>query len=350
MSRALRWVAITIGFAATVVMTGCSGGSSGSTPSIPAPPESSTTTTSVSTVYDPYAGTAPAVDPVGTITQSTVSTADGRTRRYRLYVPSSLVPGQPAPLLVALHGGLGWGEQFAANSGFDGLAESNRFIVVYPDGTNAQAGSNRLLTWNGGFCCGPAAERNVDDVGFIARLIDVVSQSAPVDASRVFASGHSNGAILAYRLACELGDRISAIGVQAGAVGQGCSPARPVSVFHLHGLADANIPIDGGRGSGVSGVVFPSPREAPLVFVSSDRCGGGPVEQVDPTNPDVVARTWGGCAESRTVRFVTVAGASHAWMGHTGVSASSTSLVGAPYERLDASRAIWSFLAAQPPR
>ena len=167
----------------------------------------------MTTSYDPYAGTMPAVDPVGTVTQSTMVTADGRTRRYRLYVPASLEAVRSVPLLVALHGGLGWGEQFATNSGFDGLAESNRFIVVYPDGTNAQAGSTRLLTWNGGFCCGAAAERNVDDVGFIGRVIDEVSRAAPVDASRVFAPGirmgrssptdwHANSVIASRPSAC----------------------------------------------------------------------------------------------------------------------------------------------------
>lgn len=348
MRRAVGWVAIGV----VLLVGGCSdrSGSSIDDSSTTSSVTASSTTTSMTTSYDPYAGTMPAVDPVGTVTQSTMVTPDGRTRRYRLYVPTSLEAGRSAPLLVALHGGLGWGEQFATNSGFDGLAESNRFIVVYPDGTNAQAGSTRLLTWNGGFCCGAAAERNVDDVGFIGRVIDEVSRAAPVDASRVFATGHSNGAILAYRLACELGDRISAIGVQAGAIDPGCRPTRPVSVFHLHGLADTNIPIDGGKGTGVSGVVFPSPRAAPQVFVTADRCGSGPVDQSDPSNPDVLARTWMGCAESRMVRFVTVAGASHAWMGHAGAAAASTSLVGTPYERLDASRAIWSFLGAQPPR
>jgi len=253
-------------------------------------------------------------------------------------------------LLIALHGGLGWSEQFESNSGFDGLAEANQFIVVYPDGTNAQADSRKLLTWNGGMCCGPAAAQKVDDVGFISKVIDVLSTTLPIDLRRVSATGHSNGAILAYRLACELSDRISAIGVQAGVLGVLCTPAKPVSVFHIHGLADTNIPINGGKGSGVSGVEFPSPQEAPKAFALTNGCTQGPVNQRDPTNPDVIARTWSGCSESRAVQFVTVAGASHAWMGHSGVNPGATSLVGVPYQGFDSSRAIWSFLAVQPPR
>jgi polyhydroxybutyrate depolymerase len=304
----------------------------------------------MSAVYEPYANDRAAVDPQGTVREVTTTTPDGRVRRYRTYVPASLVPGTKVPLLVALHGGLGWGEQFETNSGFDGLAESNQFIVVYPDGSNAQDGSQKLLTWNGGMCCGPAAAQNVDDVGFIAQVIEELSASLPIDQRRVSATGHSNGAILAYRLACELSDRISSIGVQAGVLGVPCAPAQPVSVFHLHGLADTNIPIDGGKGAGVSGVEFPSPREAPNSFAMTTGCTQGPIEQRDPENPDVVALSWAGCSDSRAVQFVTVAGASHAWMGHSGVTAASTSLVGIPYQGLDASRAIWSFLAVQPPR
>ncbi len=326
----------------TLTLVACSTSGSSSSPS--------TTATTVPAVYEPYVNSRPAVDPIGTVMEGTLRTPDGLTRRYRLYVPSSLPAGERVPLLIALHGGTGWGAQFESNSGFDGLAESNHFLVVYPDGTNARAESTTLLTWNGGVCCGAAADRDVDDVGFIRLLLDQLERTRPIDPARVFATGHSNGAILSYRLACEMGDRISAIGVQSGVIGVPCQPARPVSVFHLHGMADTNIPIDGGRGAGISGVVFPSPREAPIAFASNDRCASGPTEAPDPSNPDVTSRTWSDCAEQRTVRFVTVEGASHAWMGHPGAAAGAANLVGTPYAGFDASRAIWSFLAAQPAR
>lgn len=347
MRRTMGWIALA-GLVGLLLVVGCARATSSRPPASTTVPDGSNLDRSA--VYDPYAGTRPAVDPTGTVTSATLRTPDGLVRRYRLYVPASLPSGTRVPLLVALHGGLGWGEQFERNSGFDGLAESNGFIVVYPDGTNARADSTTLLTWNGGMCCGAAVDRNVDDVGFIRKLLDELERTQPIDTARVFATGHSNGAILSYRLACELSDRISAIGVQSGVLGVPCAPNRPVSVFHLHGLADTNIPIDGGRGSGVSGVEFPSPRLAPVAFVERDRCPTPPVDSVDPTNADVVARTWSGCAADRMVRFVTVAGASHAWMGHDGATAGSSNLVGVPYDRFDASRAIWSFLAAQPPR
>ncbi|MGA0878030.1 MAG: alpha/beta hydrolase family esterase [Ilumatobacteraceae bacterium] len=208
------------------------------------------------------------------VTDEWVETTDGSRRHFRLYVPTTLRVGESAPLLIALHGGLGSSEQFAANSGFDELAEANGFIVVYPDGI---AASDRpgLQTWNGGYCCGPAARRDVDDVGFVQVLIDLLKERFNIDTERIFATGHSNGAIMAYRLACELSDVIVAIGVQAGSLGvDGCQPEKPVSVLHIHGLADANHPIDGGMGTGVSGVEFRSGRLSVAALAEANECDG----------------------------------------------------------------------------
>jgi polyhydroxybutyrate depolymerase len=309
----------------------------------------STTSTPMNDSYDPYAGTLAGVPAIGSVTDGTLRTADGRTRRYRLYVPSSLAAGESAPLLVALHGGLGSSAQFAANSGFDELAEANGFIVVYPDGIGARPDGSGPQTWNGGYCCGPAVRQDVDDVGYIRQLLDTLATDLSVDPARVFAAGHSNGAILAYRLACELSDRIVGIGVQAGSLGvDACTPSQAVSVIHLHGTADTNTPIDGGKGSGVAGVEFRPARAAVEAMAAADGCTGEPRSSTDPANPDLTVTTWSGCGSGAEVRYVAVDGATHAWMGHPAASAAAAAYVGEPYANLDASRAIWSFLAAHP--
>jgi polyhydroxybutyrate depolymerase len=316
-----------------------------------APRGRSTTSLPVTERYDPYVGTRAAVPPVGRTADGQIRTADGRIRRYRLYVPTAIGPGRPGPLVVALHGGLGTAAQFEANSGFDGLAEANGFVVAYPDGIGARPDGSGPQTWNGGYCCGPAARQEVDDVDFIRRLIDTVQAEVPVDPARIYAAGHSNGAIMAYRLACELSDRIAAIGVQAGSLGVDvCTPAQPVSVFHVHGSADTNHPIDGGRGRGIAGVVFRSARSAVEAMAAADGCAGIPTPATDPSNPDLAVATWSGCERGTAVRLVVVDGATHAWMGHPSASAVAAAYVGEPYPDLDASRAIWSFLAAHPRR
>ncbi len=318
------------------------------TTTAPRPTTTSTTTTPLA-VYQPYVGTAAGVAPVGRTSLGQLRTADGRTRSYRLHVPASLDPSTPAPLLVALHGGLGSSDQFRANSGFDGLAEANRFVVVYPDGIGARADGTGPQTWNGGYCCGPAARQDVDDVGFVRQLLDRIATELPIDPTRTFAAGHSNGGIMAYRLACELSDRIVAVGVQAGSLGvDDCAPSTPVSVIHLHGTDDTNHPIDGGAGTGVAGVTFRPARDAVEAIAAANGCDPSPTPGTDPLNPDLTVSTWTPCRDGAAVRLVVVDGATHAWMGRPASSELASGFVGEPYPDLDASRAIWSFLASHP--
>ena len=280
----------------------------------------------------------------------TMKTADGRVRTYRVHVPGGLGGNRRVPMVLALHGGVGSGRQFERNSGFDVLADAHRFVVVYPDGIEI-GGSSVLATghvWNGGRCCGAAATENVDDVGFLTRVVDSVTARYGVDPRQVFAVGHSNGAIMAYRLACERAAKIAAIGVQAGTLEvDGCAPARPVSVLHIHGSADRNLPIGGGRGAGLSAVAFFPPKDAVEILARADRCPAAPTTRRDRENPDVTTAVWSPCAERTAVEFVTVTGASHAWMGHPS-SRSGANLTGEPYPGFDSSAAIWSFLVAHP--
>lgn len=278
-----------------------------------------------------------------------VEVPDGVRRHFRLYVPTTLREGEAAPLLIALHGGLGTSEQFAVNSGFDELAEANGFIVVYPDGIRAVPDRPGLQTWNGGYCCGPAVRQDVDDVGYVRFLIELLDERFNIDATRTFAAGHSNGAIMAYRLACELSDRIVAIGVQAGSLGiDDCRPKESVSVLHIHGLADTNHPIDGGKGTGVSGVEFRSARVAVRTLAELDGCDVETLLDPGESRPDLEVSTWSNCAAGAVVRLIAVKGASHAWMGHRATSQGAAALLGEPYEGFDSSRAIWSFLIQHP--
>lgn len=304
--------------------------------------------TVVANSFDPYAGVAASVDSIGTKSERTLATPDGRVRRYRLYIPNSVSAGATVPLVIALHGGLGYSSQFEANSGLDGFAESNKFIAVYPDGVGIQPDGTGYQSWNGGYCCGFAATQNIDDVTFIRNLVADLRRTLPINEKRVYAIGHSNGGILSYKLACELSDVVVAIGVQAGSnVVSNCHPAFPVSIFHLHGTGDTNVPINGGKGSGVSGTTFVSARSSVDAMVTVDRCSDSTPKSLVATNSDIAALSWTQCASNTEVRLVTVKGATHAWMGHPSQTANSAAYVGVPYANLDATRAILSFLLSK---
>ncbi len=309
-----------------------------------APTASTSTTSTVPAPVDPMAiGVQPAVAVTAVSTDATLRTADGRDRTYHVFVPADLPAGGPVPLLIALHGGTGWGKQFERNSGFDGLAQANGFIVVYPDGVGNGPNADQQRTWNGGACCGIAARTNVDDVAFIDQLITQLEADFPIDADRVFAAGHSNGGILAYRLACELPDRIAAIGVQSSALEiDACTPDQPVSAIHIHGAADQNLPIDGGVGpNALSGVDFNKPLEGATALAAADGCDAAPTTTTDATNADLMIHLWSPCAAGTEVVFVEVAGAGHAWMGH---ETGGSGRVGPVYMGLDSSLLIWNFL------
>jgi polyhydroxybutyrate depolymerase len=334
-----------VSLAALVLLAACGSGDPASAPT--------STSSSVSTSVSPSTSTsaststrttiAPPVDPVGTNRDLTVATPDGRTRTAHLYVPASLPPNESVSLLVALHGGTGTGRQFERTSAFDNLAEANRFLVVYPDGVGRGPAEDQLRTWNGGLCCGAAAKNSVDDVTFLRDLVQQLSAEYHVDPDRVFATGHSNGMIMSYRLVCEAADVFVAAAGQAGTLGvDECNPTAPISFLHIHGSADVNIPIDGGHGQGISGVTFPSPRASIRTLAAADSCPAAARASVDPP---ATIETWEPCTGGTTIEFVTVSGAMHAWMG----AAAPTRAGGPqPFADYDSTTAVWTFLAEHP--
>ena len=271
--------------------------------------------------------------PIATGTTTGSLEHEGVTRTYRLHVPDG-IEGGSVPLLVALHGGGGSGQQFASSSQWDAVADAEGFVVVYPNGTG------RIPTWNAGECCGAAARDDVDDVGFIDELIDELSATLPIDQGRIVATGHSNGSTMSYRLACEMADRIVAIGVQAAPLTyEPCEPTEPVSLLHVHGAKDANVPIDGGEGSGISGLNWPSVEEGVDTIAAADGCEPEPdVESVDGTTRS----TWTRCDDSE-VELVVVAEGAHGWMRPGG----SGNRGDADDVGFDSTATIWEFLERQ---
>ena len=175
-----------------------------------------------------------------------------RQRTYLLHLPPSYLAGTPMPLVIAMHGGGGWGVQLQNQSQLSVKADAAGFIVVYPEGVKTPV--TGIRTWNAGGCCAYAMNQNIDDVGFISALIDTLKANYSIDTNRIYATGMSNGAFLAYRLACELSNKIAAIAPVAGSMNvSSCMPIRGVPVIHFHSKLDTNVPYFGGVGSGASG-------------------------------------------------------------------------------------------------
>ncbi len=164
------------------------------------------------------------------------------TRTYRVYVPPRHSARTPVPVVLAFHGGLGTGKSMEKQTRLDAVADAHGFLAVYPDGL--------YRTWNAGGCCEKSMEEHVDDVGFVSALMDRLAADYCVDPRRIYATGFSNGAMLAHRLACELADRIAAIAPVSGVIMvSSCVPARPVPVMVFHGTADPRSLWEGGLGA-----------------------------------------------------------------------------------------------------
>ena len=233
-------------------------------------------------------------------------TVGGESRTYRMFVPPTLDRRRPVPLVMVLHGGASGVEEMVKTTLFDREASAGDFIVAYPEATQR--------AWNAGKCCGSAPRRNPDDVGFLTSVLDELEADYAIDRARVFVAGVSNGAMMAYRFACERADRVTAVGSVAGAVTvDNCLPSRPVSVLEIHGTEDSLIPYTGGQPSA------PEAAGAPPYTATSDmvrtwaELNGCPPPAPARVAGPVTTDSWTGCRNGSSVRLVTVQGGGHVW-------------------------------------
>lgn len=285
---------------------------------------------------------------------------DGRTRRYLLRVPQQVARGtrplpdrrrEALPLVIALHGGGGNADNAERMTGFSALVERERLIVAYPDGSGRLTrGASRpaLLTWNADHCCGFALQHEVDDVAFVAALIDSVSAMYPVDAARIYVTGMSNGAMMAHRLGRELSHRVAAIAPVVGAVfGDEPPPASPVSAIMINGLRDASVPANGGPPGGPARSQWDGTPARPNVdqgayWARANGCRETPVRSEQDR---VITWRWP-CPAGLAVEVHQLRDGGHAWpggqRGRPGADATDSGL--------DATRLIWAFFQAHPKR
>lgn len=179
----------------------------------------------------------------------TINFAD-QPRYYKIHVPPKYTAAKPAPMLIVLHGGGGDMTVQAEEKYYHQISKSDSegFIAVFPNGISAFK-SGKLATWNAGKCCGLARDQKSDDVGFIKEIIKRTKEQLSVDSTRIYATGMSNGGMMAYRLACELPDTFRAIAAVAGTDNTNlCQPSKPVSILHIHAKDDDHVLFEGGAG------------------------------------------------------------------------------------------------------
>jgi polyhydroxybutyrate depolymerase len=269
----------------------------------------------------------------------------GRDRFAVVHVPASYEPGKPTPAVLVFHGGGGFPDAVRFQSRMDEVSDRHGFIAVYPAGTGIMR--NAMLSFNAGTCCGYAMTNKVDDVGFTAALLDELAKRYSVDPDRVYAAGLSNGGMLVYRLACELSDRIAAIGPVATTLTlDNCRPTRPVSVIHFHGLKDRNIPYRGGKGAkSLSQIDCRGTQETIDLWV---RLNGCPTTPTETTRGAATRLAYGPGRDGAEVVLWRIADGGHTWPGGEISRLEGLYGLGKVNRDIVASELMWEFFQRHP--
>src|SRR5690606_24552304 len=239
-------------------------------------------------------------------------TVDVADRPFRLHIPESYDPATPAPLVVRLHGFTSSSTEQEAYFQLGPESDQRGFLYALPEGTEDPDGEQ---FWNATDACCDFHRSEVDDAGYLRSLIETVSASYPVDASRVYLVGHSNGGFMAHRFACEHADVVTAIVSLAGAATNDpaeCAPARPVSGLQVNGTTDTVIPFDGGANFGRP---FPSVDGTLALWREHNGCAEEP-ETGEPLDLDstiegaetTVTSYLTGCRDGSRVELWTIEG------------------------------------------
>jgi polyhydroxybutyrate depolymerase len=247
----------------------------------------------------------------------------GNTMRVaKVHVPASYDPHKRTPVVFDIHGrtGSASGEMNLTKS----IAKSNAegFIVIHPESGTSPT------SWNSGSCCSPASTSGLDDTGFFKTLLDEAEARLCVDTKRIYMMGMSNGGYQSHRMACEIADRVAAIGPVAGnLLFSGCAPSQPTPVMMINGTSDALSQYQ----FVAQGVGFWKQNNGCTTMATTYQ------------NGNVTCVTHGGCTSGADVVLCTVQDGGHQWPG-----GDTLPFLGNNTTDIIATDALWSFFVAHP--
>ena len=248
---------------------------------------------------------------------------DGELREYILYVPASYDGDANIPIIFNFHGFGDSAENYMNNADMRALAETEVFILVYPQGSCLDGAPHWNPCTNGG-----DNKSNANDFGFVESMIVEISFQHNVDMDRIYAVGYSNGGMMAYGLANYKSDLIAAVASVSGSMLDCAGPvSHPMPVIHLHGTSDDTIPYTGSSEWGS----VQSTLEHWITFnntnlnpnVSSDTSGGMTIEHYSYDEGD----------SSVSVEHYKYIGGEHVWFS-------------ARYEGKSTSELVWDFVSS----
>jgi polyhydroxybutyrate depolymerase len=284
------------------------------------------------------------------LTISGVTGQMGNTRQYAVHVPAGYSANTPVPALFCIHGLAQNAAMFCLDTGVAWPAKGDEegFVVIMPNGYQS--------SWNGGTCCGGAAQAGLDDVSLMRAIFAEVGTHVNIDLGRVYATGLSNGGFMSYRLACEASDLFVAVAPSASAVGTAeagagiaelttdlttdlttCAPSHKVSVLDIHGMSDPLVP-------------YADQAPSLALMQASNGCSTATVPATAvPSGGDTTCVSFSGCPSCPNVNVTgcSVADGGHCWFGSsdcgTGGGALGLAFVGNNSNFMKNTDAVWSF-------
>jgi polyhydroxybutyrate depolymerase len=252
----------------------------------------------------------------------------GDVRTFDLYLPTGYNPAQRYPLVVSMHPGLSNAINHANGSQWHILGNTAGFITVYPNGMRTAPNANGRL-WNA--YEQPSSVADVDDTGFLNQMLDRLIQRYAIDTCRVYLSGFSNGAMMAYRMACDFTRRFAAIAPLSGGWGYGsdglcgddncngdpaspacdwkmayvnCQPSKKIPLIFMKGSQEQdNLPTCRGTVDSLNKIYWSS-------FLN---CVNRQLDTIVVANKTVFRERFTDCDDDTEFHFLTVLGNGHVW-------------------------------------
>lgn len=256
--------------------------------------------------------------------------SQGVERSFLFHAPGDSI-AQGLPLVLVFHGLGGNGAFIKQTSGFDAVADANGFIAVYPNSTIIGG----VPQWNAyvdevsghGGVNDPDA---TDDVIFVDDLIAWFCTNHGIDPQRIYATGHSYGAYMSYRLAVQRPNIFAAVAPVAGGLWGDpdhltqyfLQDFQPIPIMQIHGDADDVVPYPDPTND-------PEAQIVPLSFFASATCGSTAYTSSPiTTNVHRLVFCDGIAPPGARVELIRLEGEGHEWPDVAG---------------FDAAAAIWEF-------
>ena len=276
---------------------------------------------------------------------------DGRERSFLIARPAGEPPRAGYPVIIGLHGGgPGDSESAAQVQSFHTMDLGEPALVGYPNGIDAQWNDGRGVTF------GRGGDLSADDIGFLSALIDHLVSREGADASRIYLTGASNGAMMTHRAGCELAAKLAAIapviGMMPEPIAAGCAPGAPLPVLMIVGEADPWMPYEGGTVAPfgrASGEVI-SAQQTIALWAEANRCAPEPAVEHDRPRAGrdgtrVRRESYSRCAAA--THLLVVEGGGHGWPGSERAGRRAARILGPTSNQIDASTEIWNFFREQ---